>query len=157
MGDVQEPQAGVGGAYTAGNNPRPGGKIDTGEQTPPNEGRTKRADQTESQTAQGDSVERQMTDTVSRGDAEIGQVKSPGGSNIDPETGKDGKPISKDEVSHRTPDDPYGVGTSASRPGESYADPATEHKGPTQRPVGSVEGDLMEPNNSASGTKDLDA
>ncbi|MEA2971591.1 MAG: hypothetical protein QOG82_49, partial [Actinomycetota bacterium] len=101
-----------------------------------------------------DSIERQLDETASKGEAEVGQVKSPGGSNVDPETGEDGQPISKDEVSHRTPNDPYGVGTSASRQGETYAEPATEHKGPTQRPVGQVEGDLMEPNNSASGTKD---
>ncbi len=157
MGDVQDPQARVGGAHTGGNNPYPGGKIET-DPVPPYEGRSTGPDSTESTRAKTDSIERQLDDTVSKGaDAEAGKVKSPGGSNVDPETGEDGKPISKGEVSHRTPDDPYGVGTSSSRPGESYADPATEHKGPTQRPVGSVEGDLMEPNNSASGTKDLDA
>lgn len=146
MGQVHDPQG-------RSVNPDPGGKTDTAT-APPYEGRTSSADQTESQRAQGDSVERQMTDTVSRGDAEIGQVKSPGGTNIDPATGEEGRPISEGEVSHRTPDDPYGVGTSASRPGETYGKPATEHKGKTERPVGQVEGDLMEPNNSASGTKD---
>jgi len=40
--------------------------------------------------------------------------------------------------------------------GEDYDDPATEHQGPTNRPVGQVEGDLMEPNNSGSGTSDAD-
>jgi len=38
--------------------------------------------------------------------------------------------------------------------GEDFADEPTEHKGPTNRPVGQVEGDLMEPNNSGSGTSD---
>jgi hypothetical protein len=153
MGDIQDPQAKYGGAHTGGNNPYPGGKIET-DPTPPYEGRTKSPDDTESTRAKTDSIERQLDQTVSKGEAEIGQVKSPGGSNVDPETGEEGSPVSKDEVSHRTPNDPYGVGTSASRQGETYAEPATEHKGPTQRPVGQVEGDLMEPNNSASGTKD---
>ncbi len=39
--------------------------------------------------------------------------------------------------------------------GEDYAEPATEHQGPTNRPVGQVEGDLMEPNDSGSGTSDV--
>ena len=91
MGDVQEPQAGTGGAYTAGGNPRPGGKIET-EPTPPYEGRTKSPDDTESTRAKTDSIERQLDETVSKGEAEVGQVKSPGGSNVDPATGEDGKP-----------------------------------------------------------------
>ena len=153
MGDVQDPQARVGGAHTGGTNPYPGGKIDT-EPTPPYEGRSKGPDDTESTRAKTDSIERQLDDTVSKGEAEVGQVKSPGGSNVDPETGEDGSPVSQDEISHRTPADPYGVGTSSSQRGESFADPATEHKGPTNRPVGQVEGDLMEPNNSGSGTSD---
>ena len=33
MGDVQDPQARVGGAHTGGNNPYPGGKIETGDAT----------------------------------------------------------------------------------------------------------------------------
>jgi len=40
--------------------------------------------------------------------------------------------------------------------GEDLEAPATEHKGATDRPVGQVEGDLMEPNNSGSGTSDVD-
>ena len=39
--------------------------------------------------------------------------------------------------------------------GEDYAEPATEHQGPTNRPVGQVEGDPMEPNDSGSGTSDV--
>jgi hypothetical protein len=39
--------------------------------------------------------------------------------------------------------------------GEDYAEPASEHKGATNRPVGQVEGDLMEPNDSGSGTSDV--
>jgi len=153
MGEVQDPQARTGGAYTGGTNPYPGGKIET-ENAPPYEGRTKSPDDTESTRAKTDSIERQLDDTASKGEAEVGQVKSPGGSNVDPATGEEGSPVSSDEVSHRTPDDPYGVGTSASRPGESYGKPATEHQGPTNRPVGQVESDLMEPNNSGSGTSD---
>jgi len=150
MGDVQKPDAGVGGAYTAGNNPRPGGTTET-ETAPPYEGRTKRADESESALASGESVERQLAGTPG---SQPERATSPGGSNVDPATGEDGKPISADEVSHRTPADPYGVGTSASQKGETFADPATEHKGPTNRPVGQVESDLMEPNNSPSGTSD---
>ncbi len=149
MGDVQEPQAGVGGAYTAGNNPRPGGKIET-DPTPPYEGRSKGPDTSESTRAKTESVERQLEGTEK---TPIGQTTSPGGSNIDPATGEGGQPISQDEVSHRTPDDPYGAGTSASVPGEKYGKPATEHQGPTQRPVGQVEGDLMDPDKDASGTR----
>ncbi|HVF14268.1 MAG TPA: hypothetical protein VM942_06680 [Acidimicrobiales bacterium] len=40
--------------------------------------------------------------------------------------------------------------------GEDLEPPATETKGATDRPVGQVEGDLMEPNNSGSGTSDVD-
>ena len=155
MGDIQDPQAGtgVGGAHTGGNNPYPGGKIET-ENAPPYAGRSTGPDDTESTRAKTDSVERQLADTASKGEAEIGQVKSPGGSNVDPATGEEGSPVSEGEVSHRTPNDPYGVGTSASQQGQTFADPATEHKGPTNRPVGQVESDLMEPNNSGSGTSD---
>ena len=150
MGDAQHPQAGTGGAYTGGNNPYPGGKIET-ENAPPYEGRSTGPDDTESTRARTDSVERQLADTPG---SQPERAESPGGSNVDPATGKDGKAISHDEVSHRTPDDPYGVGTSASQPGETFAEPATEHQGPTNRPVGQVESDLMEPNNSGSGTSD---
>jgi len=38
--------------------------------------------------------------------------------------------------------------------GEDMADEPTETKGATDRPVGQVEGDPMEPNNSGSGTSD---
>ena len=38
--------------------------------------------------------------------------------------------------------------------GEDVAEPATDHQGATNRPVGQVEGDPMEPNNSGSGTSD---
>ncbi len=40
--------------------------------------------------------------------------------------------------------------------GEDQEPPATETKGATDRPVGQVEGDLMEPNNSGSGTSPVD-
>ncbi len=36
--------------------------------------------------------------------------------------------------------------------GEDLSEPATETQGATDRPVGQVEGDPMEPNNSGSGT-----
>ena len=39
---------------------------------------------------------------------------------------------------------------------EDQEPPAEETKGATNRPVGQVEGDLMEPNNSGSGTSDVD-
>ncbi len=35
--------------------------------------------------------------------------------------------------------------------GEDQAEPATEHQGPTDRPVGKVESDPMEPTDSAAG------
>ena len=38
--------------------------------------------------------------------------------------------------------------------GEDHEPPADETKGATDRPVGQVEGDLMEPNNSGAGTSD---
>jgi hypothetical protein len=40
--------------------------------------------------------------------------------------------------------------------GEDHEAPAAETQGPTDRPVGKVEGDLMEPNNSGAGTSDVD-
>jgi hypothetical protein len=151
MGEVQKPQAGVGGAYQQGNNPRPGGEVDT-PNAPPYEGRSSGPNDTESTRAKTDSVERQLEDTPG---SQPERTESPGGTNVDPSTGKDGKPVSAGEVSHQTPADPHGVGSSSSMKGEDYADPATEHKGATNRPVGQVEGDLMEPNNSGSGTSDV--
>jgi len=160
MGDVQDPQARVGGAYTGGTNPYPGGTIDTGDAlVPPYEGRSTGPDDTESTRAKTDSVERQLEDTASEGEAEVGQVKGgDGAENVDPSTGEAGDPISAGEVSTGggAPPDPHGVGDSDRKAGESFAEPATEHKGKTQRPVGQVEGDLMEPNNSGSGTSDVD-
>lgn len=40
--------------------------------------------------------------------------------------------------------------------GEDLEPDATETKGASDRPVGKVEGDLMVPNNSGSGTSDVD-
>ncbi len=46
--------------------------------------------------------------------------------------------------------------TEGTTKGEDLEPPADETQGPTGRPVGQVEGDLMEPNNSGSGTSDVD-
>ncbi len=159
MGDVQEPQAGVGRAQTVGNNPHPGGKTDTGDvDLPPYEGRATSPDDTESTRAKTDSIERQLDETVSKGEAEVGQVSSPGGENISPTTGEELGAQSAGANSGGASEipDPHGVGESDSQRGESFEPPATEHQGPTNRPVGQVEGDLMEPNNSGSGTSDVD-
>ena len=66
MGDVQDPQAKYGGAHTGGNNPYPGGKIET-ENAPPYEGRTTSPDDTESTRAKTDSVERQLEEHGQQG------------------------------------------------------------------------------------------
>ncbi|HVF13425.1 MAG TPA: hypothetical protein VM942_02430 [Acidimicrobiales bacterium] len=160
MGDIQEPQARVGGAHTGGTNPYPGGTTDTGDvDLPPYEGRSSGGD-AESKSERAESVERMLEDTVSEGDDEIGRVSGgDGAENVDPSTGEAGDPISAGEVSgggggSETPD-PHGVGESDSQRGETFESPASEHKGATQRPVGQVEGDLMEPNNSGAGTSDV--
>jgi len=161
MGEVQDPQARIGGAHTGGPNPYPGGTTDTGDvDLPPYEGRSTGPGDSESTRERTDSVERMLQDTASEGEAEVGKVSGgDGAENVDPSTGEAGEPISAGEVSSgggsETPD-PHGVGESDSQRGESFEAPATEHQGPTQRPVGQVEGDLMEPNNSGSGTSDVD-
>ncbi len=158
MGEVQDPQARYGGAHTGGTNPYPGGKTDTGDvDLPPYEGRSEGPGDTESTRAKTDSIERQLDDTVSKGEAEVGQVKSPGGENISPTTGEDLGRQSAGANSGGASEipDPHRVGESDSQRGETFEPPATEHKGATQRPVGQVEGDLMEPNNSGSGTSDV--
>lgn len=132
----QKPQARTGGAYQQGPNPYPGGEIDHGEApVPPYEGRSKSPDDTESTRAKTESVERQMAETASEGDRERGSVSSPGDQK---------EPVREDEVSHRTPDDPHGVGTSSSRRGEDVKkQEGTESgrkdlgtKGATERPYG---------------------
>lgn len=159
MGDVQKPQGGIGGDFREGVNPHPGGTIDTGDTPiPPYEGRSSGTDENESTRERTASVERMLENTASKGEAEIGKVKGGhGAENVNPSTGEAGTPISADEVSHSSvPADPHGVGDSDSARGESLEPPATEHKGATNRPVGQVEGDLMEPNDSGSGTSDIE-
>jgi hypothetical protein len=159
MGEVQEPQGRVGGDYREGPNPYPGGTVDTGDTpVPPYEGRSTGPDDTESTRAKTDSIERQLDETVSKGDSEQGQVKSPGGENISPTTGEELGDVSAGANSGGASEipDPHGVGESDSQRGETFEPPASEHKGATQRPVGQVEGDLMEPNNSGSGTSGVD-
>ncbi|MEA2931419.1 MAG: hypothetical protein QOI56_204 [Actinomycetota bacterium] len=159
MGEVQEPQGRVGGDYREGTNPYPGGTVDTGDTpVPPYEGRSTGPDDTESTRAKTDSIERQLDETVSKGDSEQGQVKSPGGENISPTTGEELGDVSAGANSGGASEipDPHGVGESDSQRGETFEPPASEHKGATQRPVGQVEGDLMEPNNSGSGTSGVD-
>ncbi len=158
MGDVQDPQGRIGGDYREGTNPYPGGKVDTGDvDLPPYEGRSTGPGDTESTRAKTDSIERQLDDTVSKGEAEVGDVKSPGGENISPTTGEElGAPRAGEGGGGDETPDPHGVGESDSQRGESFEPPATEHKGATQRPVGQVEGDLMVPNDSGSGTSPVD-
>lgn len=158
MGDVQEPQARVGGAHTGGTNPYPGGTIDTGDDHAPYSDRSKGGDESESSQALTESIDRQLDSTASKGEAEVGKVGGgDGAENVDPSTGEAGDPISASEVSSGggAPPDPHGVGTSSSQRGETLEPPSTEHEGPTKRPVGQVEGDLMEPNDSGSGTSDI--
>jgi len=156
--DVQEPQARVGGAYTGGTNPYPGGTIDTGDvDTPPYDNRSKGGDSSESSQALTDSIERQLDETASEGEAEVGQDSSPGGENISPTTGDElGEAKAGDGAGADQTPDPHGVGESDSQRGESLEPPATEHEGPTNRPVGQVEGDLMVPHDSGSGTSPVD-
>jgi len=54
------------------------------------------------------------------------------------------------------PDDDTATHTEGTPRGEDKAPEPTETKGDTGRPVGQVEGDLMEPNNSGSGTSGQD-
>ena len=139
------PSGQVGGNYGHGPQNSPGGNVDTGESlVPPYEGRTKSPDDTESTRAKTETVERQLSETKSEGDAEIGKVKAEGPSNPDPETGEDlGQPQAGD-VSHQVPDDPHGAGTSTNRRGEDVkkqegTEPGRTDlgtKGPTERPYG---------------------
>ena len=158
MGDVQKPHAGIGGDYREGIDPRPGGTIETVEVMPLSD-RSKGGDASESSRALTDTIERQLENTVSKGDAEIGKVGGGNGAtNVNPSTGKAGNPISADEInrSGAAVDDPKAVDASVGRGAETLSPPATEHKGATNRPVGQVEGDPMEPNNSGAGTSDVE-
>lgn len=158
MGDIQKPHAGIGGDYRQGVDPRPGGTIDTVEVQPLAD-RSKGGDASESSRALTDTIGRQMENTISKGDAEIGQVGGGNGAtNVNPSTGEAGTPISADEINGNgaAVDDPKAVDASVGRGGETLEAPATEHKGATNRPVGQVEGDVMEPNNSGAGTSDVE-
>jgi hypothetical protein len=160
MGDVQKPQAGIGGDFREGVNPHPGGIVDTGD-TPvmPYADRSQGGDASASSRALTDTIDRQLENTASTGEAEIGKVGGGNGAtNVDPATGKAGSPISADEINHgnAAPSDPNAADASVGRAGNTLEPPATEHKGATNRPVGQVEGDLMEPNNSGAGTSDVD-
>jgi hypothetical protein len=138
----------VGGNYGHGPTNTPGAGADTGDSpVPPYEGRSTGPDDTESTRAKTETVERQLSETKSEGDAEIGKVSAQGPSNPDPETGEDlGQPQAED-VSHRSPDDPHGVGTSSSRRGEDVkkqegTEPGRTDlgtKGPTERPYGTTD------------------
>jgi hypothetical protein len=141
----QDPQGRIGHLYSEGPNPYPGGMVDTGDTPlPPYEGRSTGPDSTETTRAKTETVERQLQNTVSQGEKEIGQVASPGGENVHPETGEELGAITPDEISHRTPDDPHGVGTTQGRRGEDIKKiEGTEvgrhdlgTKGATQRPYG---------------------
>ena len=70
-------------------NERVSGTEMGGTPVPPYEGRSAGPDDSESTRAKTESIERQMSDTKSEGDAEIGQVSAPGPSNPDPATGED--------------------------------------------------------------------
>jgi len=54
------------------------------------------------------------------------------------------------------PDEDTATHTEGAPRAEDKSEPASETEGSTNRPVGQVEGDLMEPNNSGSGTSDID-
>ena len=97
----------VGGNYGHGPTNTPGGNVDTGESpVPPYEGRSTGPEFSESTRAKTETVERQLDETKSEGDAEIGKVKAEGPSNPDPETGEDlGQPQAGD-VSHQGPGRP---------------------------------------------------
>jgi hypothetical protein len=138
----------VGGNYGHGPTNTPGAGVDTGESpVPPYEGRSTGPEFSESTRAKTETVERQLDETKSEGDAEIGKVKAEGPSNPDPETGEDlGQPQAGD-VSHRTPDDPHGVGTSTNRRGEDVkkqegTEPGRTDlgtKGQSERPYGTTD------------------
>lgn len=74
MGDVQDPEgrSRVGGAHTGGNNPYPGGTIETNEPLP-NDGRSSGVNENESTRERTESVERMLQDTASEGEAEVGK------------------------------------------------------------------------------------
>lgn len=92
-----QPQARIGGLYTLGPNPYPGGEVDTGGSlVPPYEGRSTGPDTSVSTKASTASVERQMERTASGGDAEIGKVASPAGEVGQPPT----PPLTADDLSH---------------------------------------------------------
>ena len=149
MADNERVSGTVGGNYGHGPSNAPGAsKVDTGDSpVPPYEGRTTGPDDTESTKAKTETIERQLSETKSKGDEEIGKVSAAGPSNPDPATGEDlGQPQAGD-VSHRTPDDPHGVGESQSRRGEDIkkqegTEPGRTDlgtKGKTERPYGTAD------------------
>jgi hypothetical protein len=166
MGDNDpQAQARTGHLYSEGPNPYPGGEVDHGDTpVPPYEGRSSGPDTSESTKAKTETVERQLDQTVSKGDQEIGQVVSPGGENVHPETGEELGAVTKDEISHRTPDDPHGVGTSQGRRGEDIREldgkEAGRHdlgtKGKTQRPYGTSDIRDSNPDIDPEGSQPID-
>ncbi|MEA2843968.1 MAG: hypothetical protein QOJ69_1639 [Actinomycetota bacterium] len=139
----------VGGNYGHGPTNTPGGNVDTGESpVPPYEGRSTGPDFSESTKAKTETVERQLDETKSEGDAEIGRVKAEGPSNPDPETGEDlGQPQASDVSHGGAPPDPHGVGTSTNRRGEDVkkqegTEPGRTDlgtKGKSERPYGTTD------------------
>lgn len=135
----------VGGNYGHGPTNTPGVAADTGDTPlPPYEGRSTGPDFSESTKAKTESVERQLEETKSEGDAEIGKVSAPSASNVDPSTGEEVAAPTAGDVSHEVPDDPHGVGTSMGRRGEDVkkqegTEPGRTDlgtKGKTERPYG---------------------
>jgi hypothetical protein len=164
--ETQDPQARVGHLYSEGPNPYPGGQVDTGDTPlPPYDSiRSKGPNTSETTRARTEGVERMLENTVSQGEAEIGQTVSPGGENIHPETGEPLGAISPDEISHRTPDDPHGVGQSQTRRGEDVkkqeGTEAGRHdlgtKGPTNRPYGTADIRDSNPDIDPEGNQPID-
>jgi hypothetical protein len=142
------PSGQVGGNYGHGPQNSPGGNVDTGESlVPPYEGRTTSPDDTESTRAKTETVERQLSETKSEGDAEIGKVSAQGASNVDPSTGEEVSAPTAGDVSHQVPDDPHGAGTSMGRRGEDVkkqegSEPGRTDlgtKGKSERPYGTTD------------------
>lgn len=138
----------VGGNYGHGPQNSPGGNVDTGDSPiPPYEGRSTGPDTSESTRAKTETVERQLSETKSEGEAEIGKVSATAASNVDPATGEEVAAPTAGDVSHEVPDDPHGVGTSQGRRGEDVkkqegTEPGRTDlgtKGQTERPYGTAD------------------
>jgi hypothetical protein len=120
-----------GGRSDRGPNPDPGGDITPGGLVPPYEGRSDGRGGSESAEALSESVESQLSETVT-------------GKHESTSSPAEESPVEPGEVSHEVPDSPLGVGESMTRRGEDMAEDDGKESGryeggtahEAERPVG---------------------